>query len=287
MEPDCQTDSLTEGTFTEYLQYIHGLTGITVGRNRKAMLQGRFRKRIRELGLPGYAEYLEFVKDHPEERQTFVDLITTNETYFLRTPRIWDYISKELLPAWHALHSSETFKAWSAAASSGEEASTLGVLCQEYQDRKTSFSYRILGTDISSEMVELCRLGRYSGRSIEAFRKAHPELFQKHLVPSEGGHELASRIRSRMQFKVHNLFQKPVGNGEYHLVLLRNVLIYFTPEDQEKVLKHIHASLVPGGVLVIGESESLGNLNTPFERVAPLIYRRASADSFATRREAA
>lgn len=271
---------LTEKCFGEFLTVIHQLTGITIAGNRTSMVEGRLRKRIMALNLTSYEDYLSIVKTDRSEQVNFIDLVTTNETYFYRTPRIWDYLEKTFLPDWFRRHPKAVFTAWSAAASSGEEAHTLATLCQDFKEKNPSFLYQITGTDISSEMVELCRRGHYSGRSIESFRKARPDLFEKHLrLVGQEAYEVKPEIKSRIKFHQHNLF-KPLSRPEkFDLVLIRNVLIYFKGPDQEKVISLIEPLLAEDGVLIIGESESLTYIKSNFKSTEPLIYRHREAGS--------
>lgn len=269
---------LSEKCLSDFIKLIHELTGITIAPNRSSMVEGRIRKRVFALKLANYEAYLKFVKEDKVEQVSFIDLITTNETYFYRTPRIWDYIEKKLLPAWLESHPKAVFTAWSAAASSGEEAHTLGVLCQAFKEKHPSFLYQITGTDISNEMVGLCQLGHYSGRAIDSFKKTRPELFKKHLKHVEAEtFEVSPEIKTRIKFQQHNLFKALPGKEKFDLVLIRNVLIYFKGSDQEKVISLIESKLAADGVMIIGESESLSHINTNFKSVEPLVYMQNSS----------
>lgn len=270
-------ETLEDRCFKNFLDLIHALTGITIAANRKSMVQGRLRKRVVTLGLGRYEEYLELVKKDDNEKIIFIDLVTTNETYFFRTPRVWTYIAETYLPEWMFHGSGKTFMAWSAAASSGEEGYSLGVTLQAFKEKNPKFIYQILGTDISREMVGLCSAGLYQGRSIESFSKNKPELFKKYMKDcGESGCQVIPEIKSRIRFQEHNLF-KPFASKElFDLVLIRNVLIYFTGPDQEKVLKLIEPRLASSGVLIIGESESLSHISTGYSNVQPLIYKKAA-----------
>lgn len=161
------------------------------------------------LGLRSFEEYLERVREDKSERTFFIDYVTTNETYFYRTPRVWSYIRETFLPAWLEGHRKETLQAWSAASSSGEETHTLGIVLEDFKARNPGFSYQILGSDISREMVGLCEQGVYSGRSIEAFRKSMPDLFDRYMVPvpeSPNSFKVVGEVRNRIRFQEHNLF---------------------------------------------------------------------------------
>ena len=271
---------LTEESFGDCLKLIYKLTGITIATNRNSMVEGRLRKRVRALNLPSYEAYLALVRENRDEQSRFIDLLTTNETYFYRTPRIWDYIDKTLLPTWTHFHPNTVFSAWSAAASSGEEAHTLGILCQAFKEKVPSFRYQITGTDISAERVALCQRGQYIGHSIDSFRKIRPELFGRFMRAGEEGHyEVIPEIRSRLRFHQHNLFRPLVFSDKFDLVLIRNVLIYFKARDQEKVVSLIESRIAQDGIMIVGESESLTHLNTNYKALEPLVYRPMRAEA--------
>ncbi len=271
---------LSEKCFGEYLNLIHELTGITIAKNRTSMIEGRLRKRVSTLKLSSYEDYLRLVKQDRSEQISFIDLITTNETYFFRTPRIWDYLETKFLPKWIAEHPKQVFTAWSAAASSGEEAHSLGILCQSFKDKHPNFLYQIVGTDISAEMIGLCQSGAYSGRSIESFRKTRTPLFDRFMRLSDSEEfRVSSEIKSRLRFLQHNLFRPLPTQDRFDLVLLRNVLIYFTAKDQETVLSLVEPRLAENGVLIIGESESLTHIRTQFKPIEPFVYNSKNASS--------
>lgn len=273
-------DNFSDECFGDFLKLIHHLTGITIANNRKAMVQGRIRKRIMTLLLDSYESYLALVKSESQEQVVFIDLITTNETYFFRTPRIWDYLEKVYLPNWYKSHPKQVFLVWSAAASSGEEAHSLGVTLQAFKDKNSDFVFQILGTDISKEMVTLCQKGIYGGRSIESFKNSRPEWFSKYMTKSEEGlYQVNPEIKARIRFQQHNLFKPLLSQDRFDLVLLRNVLIYFTATDQEKVLHTLFPRLADQGLLIIGESESLSHIQNSFKHVEPLIYTKSTGEA--------
>jgi chemotaxis protein methyltransferase CheR len=269
---------LGEKCFSDFIKLIHDLTGITIANNRTSMIEGRLRKRVTALNLGSYEDYLLLVLENKKEQAHFIDLVTTNETYFFRTPRIWEYIQNKLLPNWFSNHPKQVFMAWSAAASTGAEAHSLGVICQEFKEKNPFFTYQIIGTDISQEMVQLCQKGEYSGKSIQIFQTSRPELFNKYMRATRNeGYQAIPEIRSRIRFQPHNLFRPLQTKDRFDLVLIRNVLIYFKGADQENVLSLIAPKLTEDGLLIIGESESLSHINTSFKHIEPLVYNLDSA----------
>lgn len=247
------------------------------------MVQGRIGKRTRHLGLTGYEEYLNLVRTSKEEVPRFIDLITTNETQFFRTPRIWEYLERVVMPQWYSANPGKTFHCWSAAASSGEEAHSLGILCQKFMSTHPGFDFSITGTDISGEMIQKCEEGVYSGKSIDGFKTLKPHDFSLYMEVCGAGHRVIPDIRRKIKFKQHNLFSRFNPANRFDLILLRNVLIYFKGDDQEKVLANMAPVLSDKGILIIGESESLGYIKTSFELIEPLIYRKVSGKVAATR----
>lgn len=269
-----ELQELDQNSLEKVLALVHKHTGISMGVNKKTLLQGRLRPRIRSLGLLSYEEYIDLLRTSETEVQEFINIVTTNETSFFRTQRIWDYLSNEFLPAWTSQYSKRPLKIWSGAASSGEEIYTIGICCEEHLLKNPGFSYQILGTDISSSVLDQATLGEYSGRSIESFKTKNRSLFDKYLEPGKENFRIREAIRGKIKFKSQNLFHRPPQVETFDLVFLRNVLIYFDRPDQEKVLANVSLALVNNGTLIIGESESLNSLKTTFEYKFPLIYQK-------------
>ncbi len=270
-------DELDKSSLEKILVLVHRYTGIKMGEAKKTMLQGRLRPRIRELGLDSYEHYLEYLNANKKEVQEFINLVTTNETSFFRTQRVWEFFTKEFLPRWTKENPKKTLRIWSGASSSGEEIYTIAICCEEHLLRNEGFNYQIIGTDISSDVLDVATSGKYSGRSIENFKSSNRILFDKYLMPNDGEFKFRDDLRLKINFKNHNLFNPPFQKSHFDIVFLRNVLIYFEVKDQEIVLKNVGESLVNDGLLIIGESESLSSLKTPFVFNNPLIYKKSAA----------
>jgi chemotaxis protein methyltransferase CheR len=206
--------------------------------------------------------------------QELTNRVTTNETYCYRTPRVWAHLREVLLPEFLSNPGARQMKLWSAAASTGEEAHTIAAIMEDVRLKTPGFNYSVLGTDISSRVIDIAEEGHYVGRRVARFKKEDPGLFASQMVGNDAdGYRLNPEAKRRITFRLHNLLQRLKSGGPFDVVFLRNVLIYFTNEDQEKILANVHAEMRPEGTLIIGESETLGSLNCKFEPVAPLIYR--------------
>lgn len=269
---------LSDANFERLRAIVHDETGITIADNRRSMLISRLQPRLRETGEGNFNSYIKRVVADPAEMQELTNRITTNETYFYRTPRVWTHLRDVTIKAFIDTQKGRPMKVWSAAASTGAEAYTLGVILEDTRRKNTGFEYSVLGTDISSRVIDIANEGLYIGRPIARFRREEPALFEAHMVGDDKeGFRVRRDIKRRIKFGLHNLLQPLRTGGPFDAIFLRNVLIYFTPEDQEKILRNIHNLLRPGGTLVIGESETLKNLNADFEVLAPLIYRSVAA----------
>ncbi|MBS1984478.1 MAG: protein-glutamate O-methyltransferase CheR [Bdellovibrionales bacterium] len=269
-----ESDEMDQSVLQRTLKLVRIHTGITMNETKRTLVQGRLRPRIRELGLADYSAYLDYLETHKEEIQSFINLVTTNETSFFRTTRVWDFLRKEFLPSWQAKKPTRALRIWSAASSTGEEPYTIGICCQDFRRLNPTFDYQILATDIDTNVLAIAECAEYAGRSIDAFRTQQSALFERYLTPSNDRYQVVNEVKNKIKFTTHNLFKTPSQRGHYDLVFLRNVLIYFGPEDQEKVLENIGLALNSEGLLVIGESESLNHIRTNFRFKAPLIYER-------------
>ncbi len=265
--------SLNDADFAQLRDIVHKNTGITIAENRRSMLFSRLQRRLRETGEATFNAYINRVTNDPDEMQELTNRVTTNETYFYRTPRVWSHLREVVIPRFLDTPGSRQMKVWSAASSTGEEAHTVGVVLEDVRKTTAGFDYSVLGTDISSRVIDIATTGHYVGRPVARFKKEDPELFGRHMVGDDaGGYQVKPEVKRRITFRLHNLLERLKTGGPFDVVFLRNVLIYFTNEDQEKILAHVHAQMRPDGTLIIGESETLASLNCKFEPVAPLIY---------------
>lgn len=266
-------EEMGHDTLLKVIEKIHLLTGITISEQKKTMIQSRLRKRMRHLSLATFEEYIDWVDKDKNEVQEFINVVTTNETSFFRTPRIWDYFQVDFLPKWYAANPDRQLKIWSAAASSGEEGFSLAICCMEFQRKNPKFDFKIIATDISTTVLDEAQKGVFGSRSVEFLRKSKPQVFENYFSAVEDGFfKISSVLKPKVSFTTHNLFT--LKKDCFDIVFLRNVLIYFNSNDQEKVLSNVAHSILENGMLVIGESESLNRLDTPYEFHQACIYSK-------------
>ncbi|HTJ93166.1 MAG TPA: protein-glutamate O-methyltransferase CheR [Pararobbsia sp.] len=269
---------LSPAELRKLLAMVYDHTGITMSERKRSLLQGRLRPRMRMLSMSGYGDYLQFVESHPPELPFFIDLVTTNETSFFRTPRVWTYFADTFLPAWQAAHPRETLNVWSAASSSGEEAWSIAMHADAMRLSTPHFDYRILGTDISNNVVTKARTGRYQGRSFEQLLASRPDLVARYFSADGDSWRVVGDLRARVQFERFNLLDTLPRERQFDIVFLRNVLIYFDAPTQQRIVANIVSTMRPGALLVLGESESLQRYDTGLRFEQPLFYRKVDRD---------
>lgn len=263
--------------FSELSAYIEKTAGIRMPVEKRVMLQARLQKRMRKLGYERYEQYVAYVFS-PEgtrlELQSMIDAVTTNKTDFFREPYHFDYLTNRALPELTAQFGN-FLRFWSAPCSKGHEVYTLAMVLREYAETHRGFDFEILGTDLSAHAIEVAKRAVYPHREIEPV--AMP-LRKKYLMRSKDTQEEEVRIvpdlRNKTQYKHMNFMDDTYSVGEkFHVILCRNMLIYFEPPTQEKVVNRLARHLHPGGIFMTGHAESLGRITTPFVHLEPTIYQ--------------
>ncbi len=273
--------SLENKDFKLFQTYIYDKAGIRIQDHKRPLIENRLRKRLRELNLATYADYYAFLTSAQGEKtelSNFLDAITTNETYFFRHTPLWDYLMKEWLPK--AAEAKRKVTIWSAACSTGEEPYSLAIAAQEAARQLAGTQLRIIATDISQQVIETAKQGLYKPYAIARMPKQYlTKYFTKSVAPRTGEdrYQLSPNIMRRVEFRLHNL-KNPAPFTECDLILIRNVMIYFDGPIKTLVLKNLLRSLKKGGIICVGEAESLTNLVDGFIYVQPSIFRQLLPD---------
>ncbi len=264
---------LGTATLVELIALVRKHTGIAMTERKRSLLERRLRPRLQVLSLDSYHDYVALIESGGAEVSQFIDMVTTNDTLFFRTPHVWDFFSKQFLPEWFIRHPGRCLHIWSSAAASGEEVYSIAMLCQEFQRMVTGFRYQILGTDISKNVLATARTGRYTGRSIERIKLSHPALFEKYFIHNAGLFQVNDELKRHVSFVEHNLLTPLQTEERFDIVFLRNVLIYFDADNQRNTLAQVRGSMRDDATLILGESESINHLGTAYQFEVPLVYR--------------
>jgi len=258
---------ITANEFAEYQRLIYKVAGINMSEAKQALVQGRLAKRLKHHGLTSYKAYYDLLLSRQDELQVAVDLLTTNETYFFREPKHFDYLRQQVLPS-HK--SGRPFRVWSAASSSGEEPYTLGMVLADH----FGFApWEVLGSDLSTRVLAKAQAGLYA---MERTRDIPENYLKAYCLKGVGAQEgtflIDPKVRQHMRFAQINLIEPLPEIGEFDVIFLRNVMIYFDNETKKTVIARLLARLRPGGWLFVGHSESLHGLVTNLSSVAPSVY---------------
>jgi len=244
--------------------------GITLSEQKKPMVCGRLGKRLGMLGLASYGQYLQRIEGgaDPAELQTAIDLLTTNETYFFREPKHFDWLRNRMKTA----PAGRAFRVWSAACSSGEEPYTIAMVAADTLGER---AWEVHASDISTRVLESARAGVYPMERAEHIPKA---CLQRYCLRGTGPYAnqflLSKSLRARVHFRQVNL-QRPFPDAApFDVIFLRNVMIYFDAVTKKSLVERLAQCLLPDGRLVIGHSESLNGITSALHAEIPTIYAR-------------
>ena len=264
--------AITDQEFALFQRLIYKIAGISLSDAKKVLLVGRLAKRLKHYNFDTFSQYYRMLAGghQPEEMQVMVDLLTTNETYFFREPGHFHFLRDEILKP---RRSPAPFRVWSAACSSGEEVYTLAMLLD---DTLSNSPWEVVGSDISTQVLAKAEAGHYPLGRHEGIPPANLSKYCLKGVRSHSGSFLITpELKRRTRFHQVNL-TLPVDTslGEFEVIFLRNVMIYFDTETKRKVVGNLLPRLKPGGHLIIGHSETLNGIQQGLEPVRATIYRK-------------
>lgn len=263
--------AITDKEFGQFQSLIYKIAGISLSSAKKPLVSGRLSKRLRELNLPNYGDYFKLLSSglQPGEVQVAVDLLTTNETYFFREPKHFDFLRNEILAGCKL---GRSFRVWSAACSSGEEPYSIAM---ELADRLGEGPWEVVASDICTRVLDKARAGHYPMERTSGISRTH---LSRYCLKGVGAQEhtllVDRKLRGRVNFMQINLNQPLPALGEFDLIFLRNVMIYFDQETKRQVVQRILPLLRPGGHFIVSHSESLNGIADSLEVLAPSIYRK-------------
>jgi chemotaxis protein methyltransferase CheR len=262
---------ISDQEFARFQRFIFEAAGITLAPSKKQLVSSRLGSRVQRHELGSFAEYFRLLSSgqQPAEVQTAIDLLTTNETYFFREPRHFEFLKKQLAAPGAR---QQPLRIWSAAGSSGEEAYSIAMLLE---DELKGRPWEVMASDISSRVLERARAGHYP---MERARYIPQPYLQRFCLKGTGKHEqtllIDRSLRNKVQFAQVNLNAQLPPIGTFEFVFLRNVLIYFSVETKRDVVARVLSVLQPGGWLFIGHSENLHGIADAVKATAPSIYQK-------------
>ena len=269
--PELLTPTLTAAQFDRIRRMLYELCGINLVPGKEGLVKTRLTKRLRALGLRSFEEYLKQIEKNPNEIVTMVDFLTTNKTNFFREIHHFNYLREVFLPGYKQNPGRMRF--WSAGCSSGEEPYSLAILLKEEFAEFGRWDVRILATDISTRMLQRAREATYDEETVQDV----PGLWrQKYFVCTSAKEPRSYRVRDDIRSMVRlarlNLMEVWPMKGPFDVIFCRNVMIYFDKPTQERLVKRFWDILAPGGLLLVGHSESLTTFPHDFHYAQPAVY---------------
>jgi chemotaxis protein methyltransferase CheR len=269
------TTAMTE-ELDSFRTLIEQRSGIRFDSSRERFFSSRVREHIEEKGLASWADLMPLVRSSNLEYEALLARLLTHETSFFRYPSAFEALKKRVLPEIHARKfwaSSRTLRVWSAGCSTGEEPYSISIALEETPSFASGWDIEILATDISRQAVARAVEGVYPRRSV---KNLTPQQIAAYFIPDGEQLEVKAAIRSKVSFVVMNLVQA-LYVGRMDCIFCMNVLIYFSDERREQLIRRFYDSLEPGGYLMLGHSETLGNLSEKFEKIVFedfMLYRK-------------
>jgi chemotaxis protein methyltransferase CheR/two-component system chemotaxis response regulator CheB len=273
------TDALPLRDYQRIADLIEGQVGIRLPTSKRAMVEGRLRRRVRALQLPDLEAYCRMLFDDgalAHELVPLIDAVTTNKTDFFREPQHFDFLQRHAVPALLAERTSRQLKVVSAACSNGAEPYTLAMVLAEMA-LKLAFRFAILGIDISTQMLAQAQAAIYPAAMMDP---VPPELRARWVMrsrdPAQELVRIVPELRRAVRFMRLNLMDGSYAlDRDVDVIFCRNVLIYFDAENQRAVIQRLAGHLRAGGFLFVGHSDCIcGDGHAALKPVSVTVFQR-------------
>lgn len=256
--------SITSEEFRGFSQFLEKSCGILLAEHKQYLVQSRLSRIMQKEGYSSLSELILRLNQPGNStiKEQVIDAMTTNETLWFRDIHPYEILKNKLLPELSEGSGFKKLRIWSAACSTGQEPYSISMVIEEFRQTKAnafSGGQEIIATDIASTVLDQARKGEYEmlalGRGLSQERLTR--FFTK---SSEGSWQIKNEVRNRVRFQSLNLLGQYSVLGQFDIVFCRNVLIYFSSDVKNDILRKIHKQLKPGGYLILGASESLSGL---------------------------
>ncbi len=239
------------GDYEKFKKSIFSLTQIDLSSYKENQMRRRIDTLINKNKITSYDEYVSLIKQDKEKFEQFVNFLTINVSEFYRNPEQWKQLENKVIPDL-IQRFGKNLKIWSAACSTGDEPYSLVMAFSRHLPLN---QIKIIATDIDKQVIDTARRGLYNAKSIAS---VPDEFKRKYFTQVGASYQISKDIKSRVEFKEHNLLKDSYPSG-CHLIVCRNVLIYFTEEAKEDIYKKFNQALTKDGILFIGSTEQILN----------------------------
>ena len=262
---------LSKEQYDNFRGFLEDSCGIVLGDNKHYLVTSRLNKLTQEFSFDSLSDMLDELKKKNDAKlkERVIDAMTTNETSWFRDNYPYELLKENLIPDIVKNNKPNRFRIWSAACSTGQEPYSISMSVNEFQMKSPgvlSIPVEIVGTDISSTVLDIARRAEYDQLSIS---RGLPEEKKKLFFKNTEGNrwQLNDKVKSIVKFSEINLLQNYTLIGKFDLIFCRNVLIYFSADLKSDILNRMAKILKPGGFLVLGGSESPTGYSREFEMI--------------------
>ncbi len=271
--------SISDREFKYISGELYKYAKINLTLKKRSLVISRLSKRIRKLNLSGFEEYVDYLKNDDPDRIEFyrmVDALSTNYSLFFRESYHFDYMVESILPAYEH----KSMNIWSAASSTGQEIYSILITLLEYEKQTgRHLSYRLLASDISTDVLKYAARGIYPKKDTD---KIDPKMLSEYFLKGRDTKTNLVKVKKDLIRKITffrlNLSDKTYQLPKMDIIFLRNVIIYFDRQTKTELIERLYDYLNPGGHLFLGHSESLAGISDKFYPVGKTIYRRVGDD---------
>ena len=262
---------MTPADYDYLRKLLKDRSGLVLSTEKQYLVESRLTPLARRAGIASLGDLVAKLRANNERLAVdVVEAMTTNETFFYRDKIPFDHFRDTIVPGLLAARARERrLRIWCAAASTGQEPYSLAMCLKEMKDKFAGWRVEILGTDLSTEVLEKAKAGVYS--QFEVQRGLPIQMLVKHFSQVGDTWHISPEIRAMVQYRPLNLLSDFAHLGSFDVVFCRNVLIYFDQETKIGVLNRIARLLDPDGFLVLGAAETVVGLTDAFK---PLVDKR-------------
>lgn len=253
--------------YEKFKKDIFALTKIDLNAYKEKQMRRRIDTLIGKNKIDSYDTYVALIKQDKNKFEEFVNFLTINVSEFYRNPDQWKILDQEVFPKLINKFG-KNLTIWSAACSTGDEPYSLVMALSRHLPLA---NIRIIATDIDKQVLAAAKVGLYNEKSIASVPE---DLKKKYFKQIGNSYQIADEIKHRVEFREHNLLRDPYPSG-CHMIVCRNVVIYFTDEAKDQIYAKFYQALVPGGVLFIGSTEQIMNYKDfGYERDKSFFFER-------------
>lgn len=265
-----EKQEVTDVQYRRFAAFVEEKCGIVLGDGKQYLVNSRLSSLLSKFRVQTVDDLINLAmeeKPNNKAQEEVIDAMTTNETLWFRDTYPYKALETIILPEL-AKKAKYPVRIWSAACSSGQEPYSIGMIIQEQMSKMLHIDPKqtqIIGTDLSPEMLSICRRGQYDVHALS--RGLSPERKEKFFRPTHNPNMMAidSRVKSMVEFRPMNLLGSYALMGRFDVIFCRNVLIYFSNDVKADILRKLTMCLNPGGYLILGSTETLVGVADKYE----------------------